>query len=191
LKDLYCYIIAGSNGSGKTTFAMDFLPDYAKCVNFVNTDLIARGISPFVPEKSSLAAGRMALRKINELIEKRENIAIETTLSGKTYFSLFEKMKNIGYSLNLFYLWIPDLEIAKKRVAERVENGGHNVPVKDIERRFKRSLENFEHYSEIMDLVLFFDNSNEKPELIFEKINDKINVYDNELYQEIINRQKN
>jgi len=106
LKDLYCYIIAGPNGSGKTTFAMDFLPDYAKCINFVNADLIARGISPFVPEKSSLAAGRMALRKINELIEKRESIAIETTLAGKTYFSLFEKMKNIGYSMNLFYLEI-------------------------------------------------------------------------------------
>ena len=135
---------------------MDFLPDYAKCINFVNADLIARGISPFVPEKSSLAAGRMALRKINELIEKRESIAIETTLAGKTYFSLFEKMKNIGYSMNLFYLWIPDLEIAKKRVAERVENGGHNVPVKDIERRFKRSLENFEAYSKIMDTILFF-----------------------------------
>ena len=173
MKDLYCYIIAGANGSGKTTFAMDFLPDYAKCVNFVNADLIARGISPFVPEKSSLTAGRMALRKINELIEKRENIAIETTLSGKTYFSLF-------------YLWIPDLEIAKKRVAERVENGGHNVPVKDIERRFKRSLENFEAYSKIMDTILFFDNSNEIPELIFETINDKINISNNELYLEII-----
>ena len=183
---MYCYIIAGPNGSGKTTFAMDFLPDYAKCINFVNADLIARGISPFVPEKSSLAAGRMALRKINELIKKRENIAIETTLAGRTYFSLFEKMKNIGYSMNLFYLWIPDLEIAKKRVAERVANGGHNVPVKDIERRFKRSLENFEGYSKIMDTILFFDNSNETPELIFEKINDKINISNNELYLEII-----
>lgn len=186
MKDLYCYIIAGSNGSGKTTFAMDFLPHYAKCVNFVNADLIARGISPFIPEKVSLTAGRMALEKINELIDKRENIAIETTLSGKTYFSLFKKMKEIGYSMNLFYLWIPDLEIAKKRVAKRVENGGHDVPVKDIERRFKRSLENFEIYSEIMDLILFFNNSNEIPELIFEKINDKINVHNNELYLEII-----
>ena len=126
------------------------------------------------------------MEKINELIDKRENIAIETTLSGKTYFSLFKKMKEIGYSMNIFYLWIPDLEIAKKRVAKRVENGGHDVPVKDIERRFKRSLENFEIYSEIMDTVLFLNNSNEIPELIFEKINDKINVYNNELYLEII-----
>ena len=53
------YIIAGPNGSGKTTFAVKFLPEYVKCPNFINADLIAQGLSPFSPGAAAIKAGRL------------------------------------------------------------------------------------------------------------------------------------
>jgi len=118
-------------------------------------------------------------------MEKKKTFSFETTLSGKTYLNLFMELKKNKYKLCLYYLWIPNVEIAKKRIKERVNMGGHNVPIVDIERRYKRSLENFVKYSELMDLILFFDNSKDKPYLIFEKSNDMITVHNNKLFEEV------
>lgn len=185
MNERYCHIISGANGAGKTTFATNFLPQYAKCERYVNADLIAKGIAPFSSNKVSIAAGRLSLKIIRELMEKKKTFSFETTLSGKTYLNLFMELKKNKYKLCLYYLWIPNVEIAKKRIKERVNMGGHNVPIVDIERRYKRSLENFVKYSELMDLILFFDNSKDKPYLIFEKSNDMITVHNNKLFEEV------
>jgi predicted ABC-type ATPase len=78
------YVIAGPNGVGKTTFANRYLPDEAKQLEFVNADLIARGLSPCDPETVSMEAGKIALKRIRELIENRVGFTWETTMSGKT-----------------------------------------------------------------------------------------------------------
>ena len=78
------YIIAGPNGAGKTTFARKFLPDYAKCLEFVNVDLIASGLSPFAPERAAIHAGRLMLEQIHSLAERGVDFGFETTLAGKT-----------------------------------------------------------------------------------------------------------
>ncbi len=181
-----CYVIAGSNGSGKTTFAREFLPKYAACTNFINPDLIASGLSPFKPEEAAIASGRIVLQQIHENSLSGRNFSIETTLSGKTYLNIFTDLKTKGYHIQMFYLWIPDAKLAIQRIHQRVETGGHNVPSKDVLRRFDRTLSNlFNIYLPVIDILRFFDNSAEKPLLVFEEINKKRNILNHEKYSQI------
>jgi len=123
------YIIAGPNGSGKTTFASKFLPDYIKCPNFVNADLIAQGLSPFSPRSAAIKAGKLVLGQIREFAETGVDFAFESTLAGKSYVNLFKDLDRKGYRLHLFFLWIPNADLAIARIKDRVAEGGHNVPI--------------------------------------------------------------
>ena len=140
MKNKNIYIIAGPNGSGKTTFARMFLPEYVKCLNFVNADLIAQGLAPFEPRAAAIKAGKLVLQQIREYADRGIDFAFETTLSGKSYVSLLTDLKAKGYSLHLFFLWIPTPELAIARIKERVAEGGHYVPAEDVRRRFVRVL---------------------------------------------------
>jgi predicted ABC-type ATPase len=133
------YLIAGCNGAGKTTFAKEFLPNEVKCLRFLNADEIARGLSPFKPSASAIQAGRLLLKQNDESLRRLETFALETTLSGKTYIRLFNRARQLGYEIELHYLWLSSPAQAIARVRHRVQLGGHNVPVSDIRRRFKRS----------------------------------------------------
>ena len=163
-----CWIIAGHNGAGKTTFALKYLPEVACCFTFVNADLIAAGLSPLSPEKELLAASRVFLKEIDSHIKKRSNFAFETTLSGRSYLKLINQLKNDGWRIELIYLALPSAEMSKMRVLERVTHGGHNIPVKDIERRFPRSLHNLlTEFSHLVHQTQCFMNDGESPTLIF------------------------
>ena len=141
------YIIAGPNGAGKTTFAREFLPRYADCRNFINADLIAQGISPFAPEAAAFRAGRLVLQEIDTFVNRKEDFAFESTLSGKSYLHLLRDLKKHDYMIQIFFLWVPKAEISVSRVRDRVLRGGHNVPEADLRRRFERSIRNFlQHY---------------------------------------------
>ena len=135
-----CWIIAGPNGAGKTTFALEFLPQVANCSSFINADLIAAGLSPLAPEKELIAASRIFLSEIRANIKKREDFAVETTLSGKSYLKLIKQLQEDNWRVELIYLALPNSEVSRFRVAERVAHGGHNIPSNDIIRRFPRSL---------------------------------------------------
>jgi len=106
------YIIAGPNGAGKTTFARKFLPQYVECLEFVNADFIAGGLSPFAPERASIHAGRLMLEQIHSLTERRLDFGFETTFSGKTYVKLLQEMKKGGYLIYIFFLWISNVKLA-------------------------------------------------------------------------------
>ena len=133
------YVIAGCNGAGKTTFAKAFLPHEVKCLRFYNADEIARGLSPLDPSAGAIKAGRLLLSEVRESIGRHETFALESTLSGKTYVHIFNSALSSGYDLELHYLWLSHVEQAIARVRRRVRTGGHNVPVHDIRRRFRRS----------------------------------------------------
>src|SRR6267143_267112 len=122
------YVIAGPNGAGKTTFADQFLPHYAHCPEFVNADMIAKGLSPYSQIAAAMEAGRLMLARIKELARQRKDFGLETTLSGKTYLSLFKKLRSRGYRIHLFYLWLPNVNTALQRIRYRVQRGGHSVP---------------------------------------------------------------
>lgn len=134
------YVIAGCNGAGKTTFAREFLPKEVKCLRFLNADEIARGLSPLKPSAAAVQAARLLLKQIDEHLSHRRTFALETTLSGRTYLKLFQRARQLGYEIEIHYLWLSSASQAVARVRQRVLQGGHSVPVADIRRRFKRSL---------------------------------------------------
>ncbi|NOT68580.1 MAG: AAA family ATPase [Methylophilaceae bacterium] len=160
-------IIAGPNGAGKTTFAREFLPNEAGCTQFVNADLIAAGLSPFAPEVAAVKAARIMLESITQLSLRGESFAFETTLSGLIYARRISRWRAAGYHVTLFFLSLPNPQMAIDRVAERVRQGGHHVPVDVILRRFDAGMRNFmQIYRDVVDAWALYDNSGDEPVLI-------------------------
>lgn len=160
-------IIAGPNGAGKTTFARSFLPREAQCPRFINADLIAAGLSPFTPETAAIRAGRLMLEEIASCVNRGESFALETTLAGRSYLRHIQRWKNADYHISLFFLSLPNVETAIARVAERVRQGGHNIPESIIRRRFTAGVKNLESaYKSAVDTWAVYDNSGAMPTLI-------------------------
>lgn len=179
------YIIGGPNGAGKTTAALKILPEFLNCLEYVNADSIAVGLSPFNPSSVDIQAGRLMLSRINELIEESVDFAFESTLASRSFTQLIEKVKKKNYKVNLIYFWLQNPELAIERVAKRVRQGGHNIPEETIRRRFERSKSNFnELYLPICDNWSVYDNSFNEPILVAdgdakEKIVHDQNIWNN------------
>jgi predicted ABC-type ATPase len=186
MKHKSVYIIAGPNGSGKTTFATLFLPDYVQCPNFVNADFIAKGLAPFEPRAAAIKAGKLVLQQIHEYANRGVDFSFETTLAGKSYAQLLVGLKAKGYALHLFFLWIPSPELAIARIKDRVAEGGHHIPAEDVHRRFARGLINFFFlYEPLVNSWILFDNSKAKPILIAERKNSHREVVNKGLFASI------
>ncbi|MCC2667513.1 MAG: hypothetical protein K0R24_1164 [Gammaproteobacteria bacterium] len=154
-------VIAGSNGSGKTTAAPALLQDALQVDDFVNADVIAQGLCAFQPEKAAIQAGRIMLKRIYSLAEQKANFAFETTLASRTFSTWIPQLKRQGYKFHLIFLWLKNEKLSVFRVKERVKNGGHSVPEKTIKRRYIAGLRNFFNlYRPLTDSWQFYDNSN-------------------------------
>lgn len=175
------YLIAGCNGAGKTTASYAIFPQMLDCKEFVNLDEIAKGLSPFHPESVSIAAGRIVVDRINELLEQGADFAVETTLATKSYVSFIRKAKAAGYFVTLVYFWLISPELAVKRVEQRVRFGGHHVPEEVIYRRYWAGIRNlFRMYIPISDYWILIDNSTDPFEEIADGNLTKINSITNE-----------
>ena len=164
------YIVAGCNGAGKTTASFTILPEIVQCKEFVNADEIAKGLSPFQPEKVAFEAGRIMLNRINFLLDNNESFAFETTLSTRSYKNIINEAKEKGYTITLLFFWLQNVELAKERVKTRVSEGGHNIEPDVIERRYIKGIKNlFDIYLPIVDGALIFDNSIGKHQLLAQK----------------------
>lgn len=160
-------IIAGPNGAGKTTFARAFLPVEANLPRFINADLIAAGLAPFAPQTAAIRAGRVMLQEIRGCAGRGESFAFETTLSGVGYVRHINQWRSAGYRVSLFFFSLPDAEVAIARVAERVLQGGHDIPVHVIRRRFAAGLRNFhQRYKVAVDDWALYDNAGSVPILL-------------------------
>jgi len=160
-------IIAGPNGAGKTTFAQEFLPREASCPEFVNADLIAAGLSPFQPGRVPIAAGRIMLNRLRGLTASGVNFAFETTLATGSYRRLMPQWQSAGYHVVLYFLKLPNPEMAIRRVARRVEQGGHDIPAITIRRRFHRGWENLrQDYLGLVDEWFIYDAARNPARLI-------------------------
>jgi len=182
------YIIAGCNGAGKTTASFTILPELLDCHEFVNADEIAKGLSPFQPEKSAIEAGKIMLSRIERLLKENFTFAFETTLASKTYKNTILRAQEKGYNVTLLFFWLQTIELAKKRVQKRVLEGGHNIDPIIIERRYLSGIQNlFNIYLPIADEVLIFDNSEGKHELIAEKSgNPNIIIFNKQKYNNLL-----
>jgi predicted ABC-type ATPase len=166
-KSPLCIIIAGPNGAGKTTFAREFLPKHARRVRFVNADLIAQGLSQLRPELAAVAAGRLFITEVDRLAKARVDFAFESTLSGLGYVKRLRQWKAAGYRIEIIYLHLSSPRLALRRIAARVKQGGHNVPRKDVLRRFDRSWSNFRRtYSVLAEEWTVYDNSGSTPKVL-------------------------
>jgi predicted ABC-type ATPase len=160
-------IIAGPNGAGKTTFAREFLPNEADCPIFVNADLIAAGIAPFAPESAALRAGRLMLEEIDRHVAAGHSFAFETTLAGRTYAAKIQKWQHVGYVVELIFLKLNSANEARRRVALRVSQGGHNIADEVVTRTYGAGLNNFHTiYAPIVDAWVLYDNSEATLQLI-------------------------
>jgi predicted ABC-type ATPase len=183
------YIIAGPNGAGKTTFAREFLPDYADCRNFINADLIAQGVSPFSPEAAAFRAGRLMLEEIELYAKRTETFGFETTLAGRSYLTLIRDLKKRGYEAHFFFLWVPTVNLALRRVKARVLEGGHDVPEVVVRRRFDRSIRNFLlRYRPLGDSWILFDNSGVTPAVMAFEKRGSLRIMNRVLYETLIAR---
>jgi predicted ABC-type ATPase len=184
-----CFIIAGPNGSGKTTFALRYLPEIAGCRNFVNSDLIAQGLAPLNTLSAQYEAGRLFLREIRRNIDRRLDFAFETTLAGRSQISLLKQLRSDGWKIVLFFLWIPSAAFSRKRVRERAEHGGHDIPDDTLYRRYPRIMHNLMNiYIPLCDKTVCYDNSDPQPVPVFEQIGHVRRIYVDNIY-DIITRQ--
>ena len=136
---------------------------------FVNADEIARGLSPFQPETVSIEAGKIMLRRLQELLFQGHDFAFETTLSTRSFVGLIRQAKDLGYNINLIYYWLDSTDLAIERVKTRVSEGGHHIPTDTIIRRYFAGLRNFINlYRDKVDYWMLIDNSGTEPELIAE-----------------------
>jgi predicted ABC-type ATPase len=165
-----CIIIAGPNGAGKTTFAREFLPKEMGVIHFVNADLLAAGLSPLKPELAALQAGKLLLAELDRLAAVRKDFAFESTLSGLTYLNRLKRWKSDGYRIEIIFLRLASTQLALRRIAARVKQGGHHVSRADVLRRFERGRKNFETaYKPLADAWKIYDNSGNSPQLLEEQ----------------------
>lgn len=181
---LNLYIIAGCNGAGKTTASFTLLPEVLECREFVNADEIAKGLSPFQPEKVAIEAGRIMLQRVNELLKAKEDFAFETTLSSRSYRAKVLEAQKSGYTVTLLFFWLQNVDLAIERVKTRVLEGGHNIEPEVIERRYYKGIRNlFDIYLPIVDETIIFDNSDGNHELIAEKdIHKEVDIVNQEKF---------
>ena len=181
------YIIAGCNGAGKTTASYTVLPEILNCKEFVNADEIARGLSPFQPKKVAIQAARIMLHRINELMNLKENFAIETTLTSLSYQQTINKAKMAGYSVTLIFFWLNNVNLAIERVEVRAKEGGHNIPVATIRRRYTNGIKNLTRiFLPIYSKCLILDNSDKPYSFVAEKNqNGEVIIYDTSIWNAI------
>ena len=178
------YIISGCNGSGKTTASYTLLPDLLNCREFVNSDEFAKSFSPFDPGAASVTASRYMLMKINYLLDRKADFAVETTLATRSLLQIVLQAKRLGYETTVLYFWLNSPELAIERVRDRVVSGGHNIPDAVVRRRYVMGLQYlFDVYIPVIDRWILADNSKPPFSVVAEGSKDVIYIKDNEKYQ--------
>lgn len=163
------FVIAGCNGSGKTTIAKELFPNYFNCNEFVNADIMAAEMSPDDVARVAITAGKKTLELVNKLFDDKMSFAMETTLSGNVHKKIIQKAQQQGYYVVLIYVWVESSRVSISRVKSRTKLGGHFVPKEDVIRRYKRGVINFFHtYIDLCDYSAIIDNSGRYKSIVAE-----------------------
>lgn len=186
------YIISGCNGAGKTTASYTLLPDLLNLHTFVNADEIADELSPQNPEKEMIRASRLMVERMDQLIAKGDDFAVETTLATRSLANTVMAAKNKGYMVGIFYFWLKNPELAIRRVAIRVSSGGHDIPTETIVRRYWQGMKNLrEIYLPLCNYWVLIDNSDRQGKWIAEGgLSTATHIYNKRIYNIILNIDK-
>lgn len=183
------FVISGCNGAGKTTASYTILPALLDLKTFVNADEIADGLSPQHPESEIVRASRLMLERVDQLIARGEDFALETTLATRSLAIILDQARERGYRIGLFYFWLRSPELAVRRVALRVASGGHNVPEETIVRRYHQGMKNLRNiYIPRADSWVIVDNSDTEGIPVAEgDVETGVRIHNRELYNHILN----
>jgi predicted ABC-type ATPase len=183
------YVIAGCNGAGKTTASYTILPEILHCDEFINADEIAKGLSPFKPERAGIQAGRLMLQRIKALIHSEQDFAFETTLSTRSYRNFVIEAQKNGFYVTLLFFWLSSQNLAVRRVETRVKEGGHHIPEHIIRRRYEKGLKNFfTIFKNLVDDWMFIDNSGEPFQIIAEGSKRNEEIGNKKIWNTLINK---
>lgn len=179
-------VISGANGAGKSTLAPHLLRDTFGITEYVNADTIALGLSAFAPERAAIEAGRIMLKRLDELAASGKDFAFETTLASRSYVRRLKEVQTRGYKVSLIFLWLSDADLAVSRVSERVKVGGHDVPEAVIRRRYIKGLRNFfELYQSLVDSWRVYNVSSSTPQLTASGAKFEVRIVEHDLWKQI------
>lgn len=182
-------MIAGPNGAGKTTTTLELISSLPMLYEFINADEIAKALAPLHPETVALAASKLMIERMKELLHANKSFAFETTASGINYIKHLKAAQSQGYEITLIFLWLSSPNEAIKRVEQRVKQGGHNVPKEIIVKRYYTGLKNLlNHYLPLVNNANIMDNSSEESSkrLIAKKsVGGPVNIYNKIIWEEL------
>jgi predicted ABC-type ATPase len=176
------YLIAGANGSGKTTFAKELLTE--EKIEFLNADELAGEISPGDLSKVRIQAGKAYFKQLNQVLKANKSVIIETTLSGRQHLKLIKKFRVKDYLVKILFVFLDNADMCIKRIEDRVAKGGHGVPDTDVIRRFIRGKNNFLdiiHSKDIDQWTLYY-NGGEKYIMVAQGKKDILEILNKDLY---------
>ncbi len=190
MEEKILYLIAGANGTGKSTLASELLP--SENIDFLNADDIAKSLCPDHIESVKIQAGKILLKQLTHLLNSNKSFAIETTLSGKNHIKTIKRAKEVGFKVVLIYSFLDNPTLCEKRIKIRVLNGGHDIPKDDIIRRFYRSKKNFLYvYKDIVDEWNLFYNGASEYILVAQAVNNTLEIFNENLYNNFIRNNEN
>jgi predicted ABC-type ATPase len=181
-------VLAGPNGAGKSTAAPALLQGALGVAEFVNADAIAGGLSAFNAEGAAMAAGRVMLTRLKALATQHTSFAFETTLASRSLAPWLREIQTSGFAVCLVFLWLSSPDLAIQRVAERVADGGHNIPADVIRRRYAAGLRNFfQLYRPLASMWRFYDASGREPRMMARQVDvGRVQVYDKRSWERLL-----
>jgi predicted ABC-type ATPase len=155
-------IIAGANGSGKSTITDRLRQSAGFPVNYVNPDKIALTLTSISdPVDRVYTAAKIADKQREELLNLRQSLAFETVMSHPSKIEFMARSQAAGYQVLLVFVGLADPELCVRRVSQRVLSGGHDVPRQKIIDRYHRVMALLPQAIASADRSLLFDNSDD------------------------------
>jgi predicted ABC-type ATPase len=168
------FVLAGNNGSGKSTVRRSLLEKQLNVKVNIDPDLVAKQYKTTNETNPDLKAGRDVIRLVNQLIDNKESFSYETTLSGKSSINRIKKAKENGYKIMLYFVGLENVSLNIHRVIARRESGGHFIPKEDILRRNNTITKNLLDNLQLFDYLQILDNTDEKTKIILEYENSQV-----------------
>lgn len=154
-------IIAGPNGSGKTSITQKFLHrEWAEGTIYINPDQVAKDMfGDWNNEEAVLKAANYCSELREKCLTEKKSFVFETVFSAQDKIDFVIRAKKAGFFIRIFFISTSNPTINASRIAKRVMEGGHDVPIRKIISRYNKSIQNCKTIAPIIDRLYVYDNS--------------------------------